>query len=118
MKLKIKLFVSSQTIEGIFGGGKWHLLTALKHEGSIAKAAASLGRSYRKAWGDIKVAEKGLGKKLITTLRGGEEGGRTELTPFAHELIKEWDEYFRDVEHYALQKYDEKLKKLFDSGKE
>jgi molybdate transport system regulatory protein len=97
MNPRIKLYLSTESAEGVFGGGKWRLLNAVKEHGSLQQAAASLGRSYRKAWGDIKKAEEGLGRKLVIKSRGGKSGGATTLTCFAAGLLDAWDDHYREV---------------------
>ena len=79
-KPHIKLWLSSEEAEGVFGDGKWRLLAAIGQEGSLSAAAADLGMSYRKAWGDVRKAERCLGMRLIATHRGGRDGGQTDLT--------------------------------------
>jgi molybdate transport system regulatory protein len=105
MKPHVKLYLSSNDIEGVFGGGKWRLLDAIRREGSMYKAAESLGRSYRKVWGDIKRAEEGLGRTLVTKVRGGSSGGATLLTDFALTLLEAWDAYHSEVENAAKRSY-------------
>lgn len=102
---KIKLYLNSEVAEGVFGGGKWMLLNAIHQHGSIRQAAKTLGRSYRKAWGDIKQAEDGLGKKLIVTNRGGASGGESSLTEFGKELLTKWNVYHAEVEAAMKQSY-------------
>jgi molybdate transport system regulatory protein len=92
-----KLFILSGGHEGVFGEGKWRLLAAVKTQGSISKAAMSLGRSYRKAWGDIKLTEEALGRPLIVKRRGGADGGRSVLTGFGEELLEAWAKYRNQV---------------------
>lgn len=77
---QIKLWLSSDEAEGVFGDGKWRLLAEIGREGSLSAAAASLGMSYRKAWGDVRKAERCLGLRLIAAHRGGRDGGKTDLT--------------------------------------
>jgi molybdate transport system regulatory protein len=103
---RVKLFLSSTLVDGAFGGGKWRLLKAIEEEGSLQRAAASLGRSYRKAWGDIKRAEEGLGRALVARTRGGSHGGGTTcLTEFGKQLLEAWDEYHTAVRRDATQHY-------------
>jgi len=102
---KIKLYINSEGAEGVFGSGKWQLLNAIHQHGSIQQAAKALGRSYRKAWGDIKQAELGLGKKLVTTNRGGTSGGESQLTEFGSELLVKWKLYHAEVEAAMKQSY-------------
>ncbi|HOB53453.1 MAG TPA: LysR family transcriptional regulator [Acidobacteriota bacterium] len=97
VKPKVKLYLSTEAVAGVFGDGKWRLLEAVRREGTLVAAARALGRSYRKAWGDLRRAEAGLGRKLVEPSRGGSQRGKTELTPFALALLAAWDAYRRDV---------------------
>lgn len=97
----IKLYLSLPDAEGVFGGGKWRLLAAVRDTGSIRSAAKLLGRSYRKAWGDIKRAEEGLGQALVNRTRGGQEHGATVLTAFGERLLDAWDRYHQTVQREA-----------------
>ena len=78
--------------QGVFGGGKWQVLDAIHRTGSLRAAAESLGISYRKAWGDLRKAERALGVLLIERHRGGSAGGESTLTPAGK---KWWAEYAR-----------------------
>lgn len=93
MKPQAKLYLKKDEMQGVFGDGKWELLKAIQQCGSIQQAAEMLGRGYRKAWEDIKRAEKGFGKQLVIKKRGGCDGGATSLTPFGAHLITKWDQY-------------------------
>ncbi len=115
MKPYNKLFLSSNNITGSFGNGKWHLLNAVKKHGSIQKAATELGRSYRKAWGDIKRAEEGFQQKIVTKVRGGKDGGSTILTDFGLELLKQWELYRRAVKKDVDKLYKKYIQKMCDS---
>ena len=115
MKPHNKLFISSNSITGSFGDGKWRLLKAVKKFGSIQKAATELGRSYRKAWGDIKRAEEGFGRPLVIKNRGGHSGGSTELTEFGLQLIKGWGAYRSDVKHHIDKAYNKHLKPFIEN---
>ena len=99
---RAKLFVSSAGCDGVFGDGKWRLLQAVKEHGSISAAAAALGRSYRKAWGDIKRAEEALGRPLVTKVRGGQDGGQSVLTDFCEKLLVAWGKY-RNQAHASIK---------------
>ena len=106
---KVKLYLSSRDTEGVFGGGKWCLLDAVRTEGSIQAAAAKLGRSYRKAWGDIRMAEAGLGRRLVVTTRGGPGGGHAVLTDFAQRLLAAWDGFRSSVVRRLQEAYEEQV---------
>lgn len=97
VKPRVKLYLSNDELEGVFGDGKWRLLDAVRREGTLVSAARSLGRSYRKAWGDIRLAERGLGWKLVEPSRGGFRKGQTVLTPAAEALLDAWSAYRSDL---------------------
>jgi molybdate transport system regulatory protein len=89
----VRLYLSDGKSDGMFGDGKWRLLKMIEEEGSISKAAARLGRGYRKAWGDIKRTENAIGRKLVKKTRGGPTGGTTELTEYGRKLLHSWQKY-------------------------
>ena len=105
----VKLYLSTPGCEGVFGGGKCRLLLAVRQTGSIRQAALQLGRSYRKAWGDIKRAEAGLNRRLVRVSRGGPGGGAAELTEFAEHLVRAWEAYRAEVVEHAGQAYETHL---------
>ena len=80
-----------------FGKGKVNLLKLIHQCGSILKAAKEMGMSYRHAWGKIKSMERNVGTPLVLSYRGGRNGGRTTLTPFAKNLVKIFDEKMLDI---------------------
>jgi molybdate transport system regulatory protein len=114
VRARAKLFLSAETMEGVFGEGKWRLLDAVQRYGSIQRAAKSLGRSYRKAWGDIKRAEEGLGRPLVARSRGGAKGGSTVLTQFGRDLVGAWGKYRRSVRAEMEQSYRQYLRPLVE----
>lgn len=59
------------------------LLQAVRHAGSIAGAAKSLGLSYRHVWGELKRWEQALGQALIIW----DKGQAARLTGFADKLL-------------------------------
>ena len=107
-----KLYISSVRIKGIFGDGKYHLLKAIRDSGSIQEAARKLKRSYRKAWGDIKVAERGFRRALVVRTRGGRSGGSTVLTDFGLQLLREWKKYRAEIDLNMKKSFTKHLKKL------
>jgi molybdate transport system regulatory protein len=109
MKSGMKLFLNSDNGTAVFGSGKWRLLAAIDELGSIQKAAETLDRSYRKAWGDIRSAESGFGKKLVITVRGGRAGGETTLTEFGKQILSAWNSYYLSVDQFMKNAYNEKL---------
>jgi molybdate transport system regulatory protein len=84
VRSKIWLEVDGQPF---LGGGRVCLLTAIAETGSINAAAKLLGMSYRKAWGQVHDMERILARPLVIRRTGGSQGGGTELTAEAHDLL-------------------------------
>jgi molybdate transport system regulatory protein len=72
---------------GVIGPGKIELLERLQAEGSITRAAQSMGLSYRRAWYLIDTLNSAFGRPVTQTKVGGEGGGGAELTPLGQELV-------------------------------
>jgi len=111
---KIKLWLSTEEHEGVFGDGKFRLLNSIETHGSLRAAAEVLKISYRKAWGDIKKAEKGLGRSLIERRRGGAAGGSTTLTPEGKKLIAAYSDFRAKTHEQIARSYEETMKDLID----
>jgi len=101
--LKYKIWLVSADGEGVIGDGRWKLLTSIEKNGSLKAAAEELGISYRKAWGDLRSAEKKIGCKLIERHRGGKDGGKSLLTPMGIKLTHAYTSFHLKVED-SLQK--------------
>lgn len=63
-----------------FGTGVFLLLKNIDETGSINAACEKMGMAYSKAWRMLKDASDGFGFDIITTQKGGADGGRTMLT--------------------------------------
>ena len=110
----IKLWISAPDRGDVVGSGRCRLLRAIERMGSLSAAAEELGISYRKAWGDLKRAERHIGRKLIVKSRGGAGGGKTELTPEGRKLLEAYTGFKEDVEMYAMDSYERWIKGIFD----
>ena len=86
-----KIWLDNDQNMGILGEGKIQLLKEVHKSNSLVAAANTLNISYRKAWGDVKNAEKLLEVQLIDRKRGGECGGTSTLTEDAKRIIEAWD---------------------------
>lgn len=113
IKLGIKIWISSDKAEGIFGDGKYRILKAIALHGSIKKAAEYIGMSYRKAWGDIKKAETTIGKQLLLKTRGSKIGGSSTLTPFAKELLRAYEKFRNSMTSHGEKNFNRHLKNFF-----
>lgn len=69
------------------GEGRKEILEAIDQHGSILQASRETGISYRRIRGAIKDMEHAVGKTLVRSYRGGEQGGGASLTTVAHELM-------------------------------
>ena len=98
IKPRLKLWMSTDEAEGVFGDGKWRLLRAIQSCSSLSAAAENLGISYRKAWGDLKKAEEYLHVELVCRMRGGNHGGESRLTEAGVAWLDAYSRFREDVE--------------------
>jgi molybdate transport system regulatory protein len=63
-----------------FGPGKADLLSAIAATGSLVAAAKELSMSYMRAWTLLQTMNHCFRSPLVTTTRGGRQGGKAELT--------------------------------------
>lgn len=74
------------------------LLAGIQESGTLRSAAEALGLSYRKAWGDIRKAEKFIGFSLVEKVRGGKDGGLSRLTADGAELVEAFGQLYKDFD--------------------
>ncbi|HSS12339.1 MAG TPA: LysR family transcriptional regulator [Rhizomicrobium sp.] len=73
------------------------LLESIAEHGSIRRAAAAMGMSYRKAWLLIQKLQKTFDGPVVSAEAGGVAGGGTILTDLGTTLLK----LYRRVESRA-----------------
>jgi len=105
LKARFKLWLNTKDAQGVFGDGKWRLLKAIQSEGSLKAASELLGISYRKAWGDLKKAERCLNTTLLQKRRGGNRGGETMLTDQGRRWVEAYSKFRHDVERAVEDAY-------------
>ena len=66
--------------ERFLGIGRLELLTYIQATGSISKAAAAMGMSYKRAWDLVQSMNNQAREPLVATQAGGSRGGGTSLT--------------------------------------
>jgi len=86
--------------------GRLRMLEAIQRAGSIHAAAKELKMSYRALWGRIKATEKRLGKTLLVKSVGGASGGGSRLTPFAAELMENFQKLNHSIELQCDQMFE------------
>lgn len=104
-KLRIQFFSD----EKIFGPGVVQLLKSVDELHSLRKATISINMAYSKAWAILKVAEENLGFKLLETKTGGKNGGGAVLTDKARILIKDYDQFYDEINDHAIKLFAEKF---------
>jgi molybdate transport system regulatory protein len=117
LHLQFKLWISSAQQLGVFGDGKWRLLAAIQTCGSLRAAAAELGISYRKAWGDLKKAEERLGISFLKKTRGGSGGGESNLTVDGKKWIAAYSRLRLELERTAEKSFAKHFKNLLKAAK-
>jgi len=90
----------------LLSNGRAKLLRLVKERGSISKAAEEMGMSYRHAWGAIKKVEEALGAKIISSERGGQEGGTSHLTEEGERLLTSYENQKMMIEDQFRNLYD------------
>jgi len=83
---------NKETKHTIINSELFKILELIGEEKSISQAAEKFGVSYRKAWGLIKEAEEELNLCLVKRQRGGEKGGKSELSDDGQNLINAYKE--------------------------
>lgn len=101
MELKSRFWIEKDG-ERVFGKGPYIILKTVDRLGTLNKAADKLNMSYSKAWSVINAAEKRLGFLLLESHAGGIDGGGSELTPKARQLVKSFQNFCQEADQ-ALQ---------------
>lgn len=63
-----------------FGPGRYELLEHISKTGSISKAAAAMGLSYKKAWAMVDAMNTHGNNPYVITQKGGSQGGGAVVT--------------------------------------
>ncbi|SHG55932.1 winged helix-turn-helix domain-containing protein [Winogradskyella jejuensis] len=92
----------------LVGEGRIKLLKAIDTEGSLSKAAKSIGMSYKKAWTLMDAVNKSAKEAVVTKKIGGQQGGGTIITPYGKKLITA----FETINENCWTFLDEQLKTL------
>ena len=84
----------SLALEGtkVIGELEAQMLRAVDQTGSFSQAARTLDLSYAFLWNTIAQIERSLGRKIISSERGGTKGGRATLTNYGKRLLRAYSE--------------------------
>ncbi|UYZ63762.1 winged helix-turn-helix domain-containing protein [Hymenobacter weizhouensis] len=90
-RLNGRLWVETDD-DRFMGIGRLELLTLIREQGSISKAAQQMGMSYKRAWELVASLNAQAARPLVLTQAGGKRGGGAEVTPEGEALIAEFRE--------------------------
>lgn len=82
------------------GPGKADLLEAIASTGSISAAARTMGMSYRRAWMLVDTMNACFRLPLVSTAKGGVEGGGASLTPTGRKALREYRFVLKTVDKH------------------
>lgn len=77
--------------EASIGPGKIELLRKIGATQSISAAAREMDMTYKRAWMLVDTLNRGIGKPVVVSSRGGKGGGGAQLTPVGEALIRGYD---------------------------
>jgi molybdate transport system regulatory protein len=80
------------------GPGKIALLESIAEQGSLTRAAAKLGMSYRYAWLLLEDLKNAFTEPVTRATVGGRSGGGVELTKFGAEVVKRYHAATRRID--------------------
>ena len=76
----------------IIGELEARMLRAIEQTGSLSLAARTLDLSYPFVWNTISRIERAVNQKIVARERGGQKGGRAELTSQGKDLLQAYSE--------------------------
>jgi molybdate transport repressor ModE-like protein len=88
-----------------FGHGRAQLLQTIDELGSLRKAAAQLGMSYRSVWGYLRALEDAAGFSFLERRVGGKGRGGTTLTPEGRAFLARYLAFRHQVDTLAEQQF-------------
>jgi molybdate transport system regulatory protein len=87
------------------GDGRARLFELIDELGSIRKAVAQMGMSYRGAWGYISELEAAAGFKFLTRKAGGGGTGGARLTKDARIFLARYRRFSDSLEALARRRF-------------
>jgi molybdate transport system regulatory protein len=103
--IRSKIWLEDQDGNVVFGLGRIKILKAVDRLGSLHAAAKELKMGYRAVWGRIKATEDRLGESLLVRTIGGCSGGGSRLTPFARQLLDQFEELYQEIRKHSDKQF-------------
>ncbi len=91
----------------VFGKGLARLFARIDELGTLQKAAAAEGMSYRYAWEMVRKAERHVGKTLLTRRTGGRGGGDSQLSSEGRRLLEAYQQLSQEVSAFVDERFAE-----------
>ncbi|HEX9899776.1 MAG TPA: LysR family transcriptional regulator [Candidatus Methylomirabilis sp.] len=88
-----------------FGDGRAQLLELIDELGSLKKAVARLGMSYRNAWGYLRELEQAAGFRILERGPGGGPASGTRLTRRGRQFLARYRRFREGVENSATREF-------------
>lgn len=89
-KIKFKCWVEDEG-EKLYGPGPNELIKHIQKEGSLSKAPGQMNISYKKARDLVQRLNSHYKEPWVIFKKGGRHGGGAEVTPFAVDIIREYE---------------------------
>ena len=105
--LRPEIRISFSGKQSFFDSETAALLQQIERCGNVREACEKTGISYSKAWDMIRLAEEGLGGKIVERRAGGKDGGGAEITEHGRTLTELYQRYEEAVRNYSGEKYRE-----------
>lgn len=91
-------------IDGVkYFGPRAELLHRIDETGSIAKAARSMGMSYKKAWDMIDELNTRGNKPFVISHKGGQKGGGAQLTEAGKKVITAYHKLTKKIDAIVVK---------------
>ncbi|WP_115371533.1 winged helix-turn-helix domain-containing protein [Adhaeribacter pallidiroseus] len=81
-----RLWIESDQ-DRFLGPGRMELLEKIQEFGSISKAAAAMGMSYKKAWDLVASMNQQAHSPMVIAQTGGKKGGGASVTEMGEQAI-------------------------------
>jgi molybdate transport system regulatory protein len=88
-----------------FGDGRARLLELIDRHGSINRAVAEVGMSYRAAWGYIQELEAAAGFVFLDRRPGGGGRGGAHLTPEGRAFVERYWTLRRELDKVMARRF-------------
>jgi len=111
IRLRLKLGIGDDSI----GPGKAELLSKVDAHGSISAAARDMGINYRRAWFLLETINSALGQPVVSTSKGGKDGGGAKLTDAGKAILTAYDAITQEAHQQTHDHLDVLYKSLMQN---